>query len=315
MIESDHSSYPTDIARTLRERWAAQGHPAAALPTDAALVVLLDTMYQASLLREEGESVRCRIIVAPPEAFVGRLEAGAGDVNVLPFAVSRAFTPHELRKLAAAASFHRALFAVRVNGTGEVAIWGMIVTGTKWVNRFGADRFDESPLPPCLVLQVLAPGHLVAASGYTRVLESTRGMLLSEGFDPFQSNWLSELFRPLRSSLLAELKAARPDIEFTRICDFFVKDVAQSVFRRVLSLIRTRGHGGILVFLFSGAGDGAAVDQWFRFRVRFAEDDSAPLVSKTDCAADEPGGGTRRLPGAPGLYMERFSKDARCRTG
>jgi hypothetical protein len=151
----------------------------------------------------------------------------------------------------------------------------MVVTGTKWVNRFGGDRFDEAPLPPNLVLQILAPGHLIAASGYTRVLESAGGKLLREGFDPFRSGWLSERFHPLRSALLAELKESLPDSGATRICESFVKDVAQSVFRRVLSLVRTRGHGGMLVLLPTEAGGRAMIDQWFRFRVRFAEDDSA----------------------------------------
>jgi hypothetical protein len=275
MTDSETSSYPVEIAKALREFWAADGYLAAALPADAALVLLIDMMYQASLLREEGESVQCRIIVAPPEAFAPTLAWGAGEVNVLPFAEARALTPHELRKLAAAAGYYRALLAVHVSAMGAPLIWGMVVTGTKWVNRFGGDRFDEAPLPPNLVLQILAPGHLIAASGYTRVLESAGGKLLREGFDPFRSGWLSERFHPLRSALLAELKESLPDSGATRICESFVKDVAQSVFRRVLSLVRTRGHGGMLVLLPTEAGGRAMIDQWLRFRVRFAEDDSA----------------------------------------
>ena len=256
-------------------RWAADGHPPAALPSATALVVLLDMIYQASLLREEGESVKCRIIVAPPEAFAEALAEGAGEVNVLRFAEARALTAHELRKLAAAAGYYRAMLAVEVSTSGTPLIWGVVVTGTKWVNRFGGDRFDEAPLPPNLVLQILAPGHLIAASGYTRVLESAGGKLLWEGFDPFRSGWLPERFRPIRNLLLVELKESLPDFGSTRICESFIKGVAQSVFRRVLSLVRTRGHGGLLVFLPGGAGGPAPIDQWFRFRVRFAKDDSA----------------------------------------
>ncbi len=264
--------YPAEIATVLRERWAAEGHRLAALPDDAALVVLLDTMYQASLMHEEGDSVRCRIIVASPETIADELEAGVGDLNVLRFAEPRAFTSHELRKLAAAASYYRAMLAVHVDRIESPTIWGMVITGTKWVNRFGGDRFDQSPLPPNLVLQVLT-GHLVAASGYNRVLESSGGKLLLEGLDPFQSNWLSARFSPVRNSLLAELKEVQPDPGSTQICEWFVRDVAQSVFRRVFGLVRTRGHGGMLVYLPTGAGR-ELVDKWFRFRVRFAEDDA-----------------------------------------
>lgn len=274
MIDSGTSYYPVEIARILRERWVAAQHPPAALPSDAALVNLIDAVYQASLLREEGESVQCRIILARPEAFAEGQSEGA-ELNVLRFAEPRPFTPHELRKLAAAAAYYRSMLAVEVGEIGAPTIWGIVVTGTKWVNRFGGDRFDEAPLPPSLVLQILAPGHLIAASGYTRVLESVGGKLLSDGFDPFRSDWLSERFRPLRNSLLAELKESRPGAASTRICDSFVKDVAQSVVRRVLSLVRTRRHGGMLVFLPNGASAGPVSDHWFRFRASFARDDAA----------------------------------------
>lgn len=272
-LDSNPSSYPAEIASALRERWAADGYPSAALPNEAALAVLVDAMYQASLLREEGDSVQCRIIVAPPETFANVLDEDGGELNVLRFKEIRGFTPHELRKLAAAASYYRAMLAVEVDRVGTPVIWGMVVTGTKWVNRFGGDRYDEAPLPPNLVLQVLAPGHLLAASGYNRILESAGGRLLLEGLDPFRSNWLSARFSLVRNSLLAELKVVLPDAGSTQICEWFVRDVAQSVFRRVLGLVRTRGHGGMLVYLPEGAGP-ELVDQWFRFRVQFAEDDA-----------------------------------------
>ena len=51
-----------------------------------------------------------------------------------------------------------------------------------------------------------------------------------------------------------------------------MKDVTQGVVRRVLSLVRTRGHGGMLVYLPDDLPDNSFVDRWFRFRVRFADD-------------------------------------------
>ena len=278
MSASELSSYPAGMAAALRERWAEGGHPAAALPPDACLVLLLDRMYQASLMHEEGEPVRCRIIVAPPNAFAGEIEDGAGDLNVFRFAQASAFTPHDLRKLAAAAGYYRALLGVEPGGPEAPVIWGMVVTGTRWVNRIGGDRLGETQLPRSLVIQILGPGHLIAACGYTRVLESAGGKLLAEGLDPFRSEWLPERFSSVRASLLAELGESLPDAGSTRICDSFVKDVAQSVIRRVLGLVRTRGHGGILAYLPDGPG--SATDEWFRFRVRFAEDESALRFGK-----------------------------------
>ena len=58
----------------------------------------------------------------------------------------------------------------------------------------------------------------------------------------------------------------------TQLCDYFVRDVSQSVIRRVLGLVRTRGHGGMLVYLPDESAVGALCQQWFRFRVCFAAD-------------------------------------------
>ena len=162
----------------------------------------------------------------------------------------------------------------------------MVITGTKWINRFGSDRFDEAPLPPNLVLQILSPGHLIAASGYTRVFESSGGKFLTEGLDPFRSEWLPKRFRPLRAALLDELQETLAGFPATQLCDFFVRDVAQSVVRRVLSLVRTRGHGGMLVYLPGDIDPGTQLDHWFRFRVRFAEDQFNAVVSLAARAFD-----------------------------
>ncbi len=176
----------------------------------------------------------------------------SGDLMVLRFSEVRELTPHEIRKLAAAAGYYRALLAVEYSQTEAPVIWGMVITGAKWVNRFGEDRFDEVPLPPHLVLQVRSPGHLIAGCGHERVFESSGGRLLTEGLDPFQSFWLPERFRPLRTSLLDELEETFSGPNSSQLCDYFVRDVAQSVIRRVLCLVRTRGHGGD-VGLFAGS--------------------------------------------------------------
>lgn len=274
MNGSEVSFYPVEMASALRRHWAAAGHAAGELPDDRSLPKLLDRMYQASLLREEGEPVKCRVIVASPDAFAETAGENSGDIVVLRFANVREMTPHEIRKLAAAAGFYRALLAVETNPADVPMIWGMVITGTSWVNRFGEDHFDEAPLPPKLVLQIRSPGHLIAACGYARVFESSGGKLLIAGLDPFRSVWLSERFSELRASLLDEVREALPSSNSTQLCDFFVRDVAQSVVRQVLSLVRTRGHGGMLVFLSTGTQSQERGDDWFRFRVRFAEDRS-----------------------------------------
>ena len=90
----------------------------------------------------------------------------------------------------------------------------MVITGTEWVNRIEGGRFEGPSLPPHLVIQILGPGHLTAASGYSRVLESANGKLLMEGFDPFRSHWLPARFGSVRESLLAELGPPKGRLAF-----------------------------------------------------------------------------------------------------
>lgn len=268
------SAYPVDMATALRERWESRALPDNALPDHDVVVTLLDTMYQASLLREESAPVQCRIVYVAEDNFEREVADGASSLHVMRFEEPVSYTAHNLRKLAAAAGYYRALLAVNRESSDELRVWGMIVTGTKWVDHVEGGRLDGSPLPMNLAVQILAPGHIVAVAGYTRVLESNGGHLLTDGFDPFNSQWFPRRFEAFRRSLLDGIGAPRRNGMDCQICDEFVNDVARRVVRRVLRLVRMRGHGGMLVFLPDNASESPVPDEWFRFRVRFQPDDS-----------------------------------------
>lgn len=274
MYSSSSSTYPPGLAVALQARWQERELDEALLPENSILVRLLETMYQASLMREEGEPIQCRSVFASPEVFRDAIEDGGNPLNVLRFAEPTPYTPHNLRKLAAAAGYYRALLAVDLSDSEELVVWGMVITGTQWVKDATLTRVTKHLLPPNLVIQIVGPGHLVAASGYHRVLESTGGYLLTEGFDPFLSSWLPRRFLPVRETLINELIDSRAYFGTTELCESFIKDVAQSVIRRVLQLVRSRSHGGMLIYLTENTSRDEVTDEWFRFRVRFENDDS-----------------------------------------
>jgi len=185
-------------------------------------------------------------------------------------------TPHQLRKLAAAAGYYRALLAVHCDEENRAIIWGMVSTGADWVSRVDAasDRHDD--LPENLVIHCLGPGHLIASAGYARVLESANGRILMDGFDPFRSTWLPKRFGRVRADLLQLIDSqdhASSRME-TRMCDDFVRDLAQKVVRQTLRLVPTRGHGGMLVYLPDAIVGSEQLQSWLRFRVQFEPDDS-----------------------------------------
>ena len=171
--------------------------------------------------------------------------------------------------MAAAVGYYRSLIGVQMESDpeGVANIWGMVVTGAGWVNHTEATVHDATTLPRKLVIHILGPGHLVFASGLTRVLETVGGKVLMDGFDPFRSKWLPKHFEHFRARLLERLEKGALPVSGVRLCDSFVRDVAQSVVRRVLSLVRGRGHGGMLIYL--NDFEDSRLDNWLRVRMQF----------------------------------------------
>lgn len=275
-MNSTASFYPPELAAAIRENWIESAFDPELLPDQATLEQAADVTYQASLLREEAEPVRCRVMLATPQEFRPYEAVGRDGLAAMRFRRPTPFAAHELRKLSAAAGYYRSTLAVDRDADGHLQIWGMIFTGTRWLSQIHDADPHVSPLPPNLAIQVVAPGHLIVSSGHRRLLETSGGELLSEAFDPFLSEWLPLRFQPERASLL-ENAATAPlpmGIDGTRLCDSFVKDAAQNVIRRTLNLVRSRGHGGTLVYLSANAGRDAHTSGLFRFRVAFEEDDA-----------------------------------------
>lgn len=266
---TNYSCYPAELGNILKQRWSDAGYDPAVLPCDSSLLRLIDTAYQASLLREEDDAVQCRVLISSPnDPDLKVMEANDGPY-VVQFSDASQFSAHQVRKMAAAVGYYRSLIGVQMDGDGEgdARIWGMIVTGASWVNHTEATVHDAISLPRKLVIHIVGPGHLVFASGLNRVMETFGGKVLMDGFDPFRSKWLPNHFVPFRTKLLEKLKDHSLPNSKVKLCDSFVRDVAQSVVRRVLSLVRARGHGGMLVYLDDSQD--SRLGHWLRIRIGF----------------------------------------------
>ena len=272
-MDTSQSLYSTQLSEETRARWQARGYDLELLPPEAILRQFLDAIYQASLLREEGEPIRCRVILAASSDLSALPVQGISQLNTMTFRDRPLLSAHQIRKLAAASGFYRSLLAVEISPEdGELRLWGIINTGTRWVNRVSGSRPDEMPLPARLVVQILGPGHLIVACGDTRVFETFGGVLLTDGFDPFLSRWLPDRFRGVRDTLMSNFET-NAESTTTKICESFLKSIAQSVVRRAIGLIRTRGHGGMLTYICDQEDAAVQACRWFRFRVFFQQDE------------------------------------------
>src|ERR1700691_1387114 len=118
-------AYPPQLAQFLRPLWEACADAPPLLPVRA-LERVLTVAYQASLLREEDRTVRVRIVVASPGDF-DALHGPPGGLQPLLLAEGMPYTPEEVRRLALAAKYHRAMVGVRpVGDRGDCCIWGVV---------------------------------------------------------------------------------------------------------------------------------------------------------------------------------------------
>ena len=266
MPENETTIYPPMFATRVVDAWNSLDDQPSKPASVSCLTNVLDILYQASFLHEEGEAVRCRIIISDPSDWK-QGEGPPTGFHVLRFAEPRPFTPQEIRKLAPAASYYRSILGIQSRGESELSIWGIIQTGTRWVNRVDGGRFDGTPLPGQFVAHILGAGRLLTACGYRRLLELNSGQVLKTGLDPFKSQWLPSHFRPVRQWLLDRLSATR--LEGADVQDCFIRMMAQNVVRRILSLVRNRSHGGMLIYLPQESADITSLSSRLRIRCPF----------------------------------------------
>ncbi|MBV9997621.1 MAG: DNA integrity scanning protein DisA nucleotide-binding domain protein [Verrucomicrobia bacterium] len=239
-------SYPAQLAEFVKREWPEQARKAQ--PSDVHLRQLLDAAYHASLLREEQRPVTFRLLFGGPD----ELPVDAGPpTGLLPIKLDRPrpFNEQEVRRISVAADFFRSLIAVSADPDNELRIWGILVSGTRWVNQVDGGRFIDGILPLRLVVQAPAPGRLTVCLGQQRIAALTGGRMQGLAFDLFQSQWLVDAFANVRKNALRSFfdktsgyPPVPPNSDFMRV-------MSQNVLRRALSVVRNSKHGGTLVFI------------------------------------------------------------------
>lgn len=227
------------------------------LPELHTLETLLSTAYQATLLREEERAVTFRLIVGDRGSFPD--ESGPPEgLHRLAFSHPRPFTEHELRRLSPAAKYHRSLIGIeRANG-GDLAIWGLLQSGPRWLDNVRGGRRFLPTLPSTrLVVRATGPGRIAVASGATTLGEIRGGKITAPAMDAFESQWLPEMFRGEREALVAEHDAARQNAadEWGDLDPDVARMLPQQMVKRVISTVRSAHHGGTLVILPHGRAD------------------------------------------------------------
>lgn len=238
-------SYPGQLADLVKKVWP----PGAIdyLPNDSQLRLLLDVAYHASLLREEQRPVTFRLLLANPEEVT---KPALPPLSVAGFTLDRPrpFNEQEVRRISMAADFFRSLIGVFSDPEEQLKIWGIVLSGTRWVNAVDGGRFSSAPLPQRVVVHALGPGRLTVFIGHQRVAALSSGQLEASAFDLFQSSWLAESWKSVRPTIL-KATASNLDLPYVPLNAEFLRVISQNVLRRTLSVVRDSKHGGTLVFI------------------------------------------------------------------
>jgi hypothetical protein len=262
-------SYPGQLAELVKKVWPAEA--LTYLPGDSQLRLLLDVAYHASLLREELRPVTFRLLLSNPEEII---KPEMPPISVAGFSLDRQrpFNEQEVRRISMAADFFRSLIGVYSDSEEQLKIWGILLSGTRWVNAVDGGRFSSAPLPQRVVIHALGPGRLTVFVGHQRVAALSSGQLEANAFDIFQSSWLPESFKSVRAASLKSIYS-NLDLPYVPLNAEFIRVISQNVLRRTLSVVRDSKHGGTLVFIEPAEESAFVASKAIRFKYRLTNDE------------------------------------------
>ncbi|MFV0437420.1 MAG: putative sensor domain DACNV-containing protein [Desulfopila sp.] len=272
--------YPQDLVRSLQEKWLTMtarsgpgGQRLRSLPETAVLEDLVSTCYQASHMQEEQRDIRFRLMLADPEDFDGQ-EGVLQGMFTLKMTEPIPYNTYELLKLAPALNFNNTLIGVRYRENEGLQIWGVIHSGSRWVQVIHGGSKQATPLPDALGINVAGPGRLLALCGLEIMVQLAGGRIISPSMTVFQADWMNARFNKMQEQL-ASLHAQNPlqvKNEWAKIDPSFVGRLYLEFFKHLLSTVRRSGHGGTILSFPAGMENIISRDNpYIAVRYRFSE--------------------------------------------
>jgi len=179
------------------------------LPDQDTLDHLISCCHQASLMREEDRAVRYRLILREPNYFDSKDGPPTG-LHPLLFSEPQPFDEYKLQRLSLAIDFYRSLIGVRHGAHEGLQIWGIVHSGSRWVQNVHGGRKIALALHLSPVVYVTDPGRITVCKGPLTIATLNRGQIISPTHEVFDSAWISTGFPSIRSRLW-DLHAAAKD--------------------------------------------------------------------------------------------------------
>ena len=202
------------------------------------------------MLREEDRPVNCRLILIAPIELSDDTGPPEG-LQVLHLIEERKLREHEIRRLSPAATFYRSLIGIRWDPQKGLLIWGVINSGSRWINETDGGRLRSPEVPDRLIIHIRGPGNLVILRGDRRIATLLTGKLQGHGFRIFEATWLVKRQDQFarwasRECFKDQIAPASVNIDFTRA-------LGENVTKRIVSHVQRARHGGMLIITMPGA--------------------------------------------------------------
>ena len=246
-------SYPHDLSDAVLRLW----HTSSALepseeyrtlPDGGTLEGLISTCYQVSMMTEETRAQRFRVMLCDPFEFPPEVGPPHGHLRFV-FREPRAFNEYEVLKLSPASEFESSLIGVCHDSAEGFRIWGLINSGTRWIQAFRGGSKAVTPMPDALVLDITAPGSIRASRGARMLAQLSGGRIILPHANVLHSRWVAQrtasFFRVIMDAHLAH--RARAEGVWATVNQTLIPRLYEQVIKRIISSIRNRKHGGTIV--------------------------------------------------------------------
>jgi hypothetical protein len=167
----------------------------------------------------------------------------------LVFEEPRAFHEYELIKLCPASEFESSLIGVRHDPAEGLQIWGLINSGTRWVQAFRGGSKEIIPMPDSLVLEITGPGSIRASRGSRILTQLSGGRIIMPHANVLHSRWIAQRTAEFHNEIMMAHIASRSNSSeiWATVNRNFISRLYEQVIKRMISSIRNKKHGGTII--------------------------------------------------------------------
>jgi hypothetical protein len=248
-------SFPADLASHVRAQLLAREERS---PSQSVLAKLFETLYFASLKREETQPISCRIAFVrrkrpdpdPPERIVADRWRAFSLSDDLPLTVQN------LVKLSTAVDPWGSTLAVDTDSDGELRIWGLIDQSVHYSTFVVKEASSAPEMPGMFQVVIQGTGEIAVYKSYVLLGSLKQDTLVKRQQRVFQ-------YGPVHSKLMKPIKAFQDRVrsevgkQLYRERDHWRSTLEQnwlSALCRILIGIHKYQHGGAILISNSAIG-------------------------------------------------------------